>query len=173
MSPITIVCSPLLVNAAQVVSPIGGVRCTPPATTFRSARGTETLNTPSFSSSFPLTPVSCSICAVLSGAADAIAETNIMPSKVMRPIVVSLVVSPRASVTSKPASDDEAGRGRRNRQPRRLAPDHAQDEERYARGLQHRVEDEPGHDALLDGAGSAVAATSQRDERAEHRHRQL
>src|SRR5437867_116935 len=66
MSPMTTVWFPALLKAAQDVSPIGGVSFTPAAVTERSARGTETLNTPSFSSSLPFAPVSCSIRAVSS-----------------------------------------------------------------------------------------------------------
>ena len=51
MSPMTIVCSPALVNAAHAVSPIGGVIRTPAAVASMSPRGSDTLKTPSFSSS--------------------------------------------------------------------------------------------------------------------------
>src|SRR4051812_22471390 len=62
----TIVCLPMRMNAAQLVSPSGGVMRTPAAVTVRSLRGTETLNTPSLSLSLPLAPVSSSIRAVSS-----------------------------------------------------------------------------------------------------------
>src|ERR1700730_3250989 len=64
MSPITASCLPTLVNEAQAVSPIGGVRCTPAAVTWRSVRGNDTLKTPSFSLIEPFAPVSGSIFAV-------------------------------------------------------------------------------------------------------------
>src|SRR3954464_948846 len=67
----TIVCSPTFVNAAQHVRPIGGVIFTPPDVTARSERGMLTLKTFSFSSSFPLAPVNCSILAVSSFASAA------------------------------------------------------------------------------------------------------
>src|SRR5436190_18679131 len=61
-------------KAAQEVRPSGGVIFTPAVVTFRSARGTLTLKTPSFSSILPLAPVSCSIFAVssLASAAEAL-----------------------------------------------------------------------------------------------------
>src|SRR5438477_4578900 len=51
-------------KAAQDVRPRGGVTWTPAAVIDRSLRGTETLKTPSFSSSAPLAPVSSSMRAV-------------------------------------------------------------------------------------------------------------
>ena len=66
MSPMTTVCRPTCWNEAHDVRPIGGVRCTPATRTSRSSRGTETLKTPSFGSSFPLAPVSSSIRTVSS-----------------------------------------------------------------------------------------------------------
>src|SRR5207245_146075 len=51
-------------KAAHEVRPSGGVTWTPAAVTERSLRGTETLKTPSFSSSVPLAPVSSSMRAV-------------------------------------------------------------------------------------------------------------
>ena len=84
MSPITIVCVPAFVNAAHAVSPSGGVIRAPPTVAAMSARGIETLNTPSFASSVPFAPVSRSIAAVssaaagLSAAAAAPAETTRM-----------------------------------------------------------------------------------------------
>src|SRR5438552_12926599 len=59
----TITWSPIGLNAAQQVRPIGGVIFTPPAVTDISLRGMLTLNTPSFSLIFPLAPVNCSIFA--------------------------------------------------------------------------------------------------------------
>src|SRR5262245_12468280 len=53
-------------NPAHEVRPIGGDIVTPPMTTARSVRGTDTLNTPSFSSSAPLAPLSRSIAPVSS-----------------------------------------------------------------------------------------------------------
>src|SRR6516165_4348364 len=55
---------PSRLNEAQDVRPMGGVIFTPAMTTERSLRGTETLNTPSFSSRVPLAPVSRSILPV-------------------------------------------------------------------------------------------------------------
>ena len=63
-SPITIVRVPARWKDAHEVRPSGGVIRTPAAVTARSERGTETLNAPSFSSSLPLAPVSCSMRAV-------------------------------------------------------------------------------------------------------------
>ena len=80
MSPITMVCLPALVNAAQAVSPIGGVMRTPPTTALMSVRGSETLNTPSLASSTPLAPVSCSIAAVASGSSAAAAARRQSPA---------------------------------------------------------------------------------------------
>src|SRR5207237_1421501 len=64
MSPITTVCVPALVNAAQAVRPRGGVSLAPAAVTARSLRATCTLKTPCFSFHCPFSPVSCSILAV-------------------------------------------------------------------------------------------------------------
>src|SRR4029079_3699437 len=64
MSPITIVCLPAFVNAAHPVRPSGGVMRAPATVAAMSARGSDTLNTPSFASSAPFAPVSCSIAAV-------------------------------------------------------------------------------------------------------------
>src|SRR2546425_1250743 len=61
ISPMTTVCLPAGLNAAHDVSPMGGVSLTPAATTVRSLRGTDTLNTPSVSLNTPLAPVSSSI----------------------------------------------------------------------------------------------------------------
>src|SRR5215472_2953699 len=66
MSPITMVRLPSRLNAAQLVSPIGGVIFTPAVVTDKSLRGTDTLNTPSFALSAPFTPVSSSMRAVSS-----------------------------------------------------------------------------------------------------------
>jgi hypothetical protein len=67
MSPMTIVSPPAFLNDAQEVRPNGGVSLTPPAVMARSARGTETLNTPgSLASGFPFAPVSRSMRAVSS-----------------------------------------------------------------------------------------------------------
>src|SRR5437773_2984705 len=63
MSPMTTVLLPIRLNEAHDVRPIGGVIRTPATLMSRSARGTDTLKTPS-SSSFPLAPVSSSIRAV-------------------------------------------------------------------------------------------------------------
>src|SRR4026209_203314 len=70
---------PARVNAAHDVSPMGGVMWTPADVTARSERGALTLNTPAFSSSFPLAPVSCSMRAWSSaalGAASAVVEVR-------------------------------------------------------------------------------------------------
>src|SRR3569623_1873093 len=64
MSPMTMVCLPALVKAAQAVSPMPGVSFTPAAITRRSLRGKETLKTPSFASREPLATVRASIAAV-------------------------------------------------------------------------------------------------------------
>src|SRR5438270_101001 len=64
MSPMTTVCAPAFVKAAQAVRPRGGIILVPAVVTARSLRGISTLKTPSFSFHLPLTPVICSIRAV-------------------------------------------------------------------------------------------------------------
>src|SRR5712664_4067967 len=64
MSPITTVCAPAFVKAAQAVRPRGGVILAPAAVIARSLRGISTLKTPSFSFHLPFSPVSCSMRAV-------------------------------------------------------------------------------------------------------------
>src|SRR5436305_3108557 len=78
-------------NEAQQVSPIGGVIFTPPAVTLMSLRESDTLNTPSFSSSFPFAPVSCSIFAVsrvsaarAKGATDSAVQINDKQARIER-----------------------------------------------------------------------------------------
>jgi hypothetical protein len=65
----TIVRVPTRWKAAHEVSPIAGVRRTPPARTSISPRGAVTLKTPALSSRFPFAPVSRSMRAVSRGAA--------------------------------------------------------------------------------------------------------
>ena len=77
-SPITMVCAPPPLKAAQAVRPSGGVSFTPAAVEPISLRGYETLNVPSFSSSLPLSPVSCSIFAVSNLAAGCAASNTAM-----------------------------------------------------------------------------------------------
>src|SRR6185295_19925957 len=79
--------APVLVKAAQAVSPSGGVRCAPATVTARSVRGTCTRKTPSFSFHSPFSPVACSIRAVsrpfgaarTAGAARSTATMSFMP----------------------------------------------------------------------------------------------
>src|SRR2546428_210289 len=80
------VCAPPPLNAAQAVRPSGGVSFTPAAVEPISLRGYETLNAPSFSSSLPLSPVSCSIFAVSNLAAGcAASETHAGEAKQFLP----------------------------------------------------------------------------------------
>ena len=89
MSPITIVCLPALVNAAHAVRPSGGVIRTPAAVTLMSLRGSDTLKTPSFSSSVPLAPVSSSMPAVSKGAAGLSAAAALAASRVVAKMPVA------------------------------------------------------------------------------------
>ena len=121
MSPITIVCLPARVNAAQDVSPSGGVMRTPAAVALMSARGSETLKTPSLASSVPLAPVSSSIAAVSSEGAPASLGAAVARSQVgnkqIRTLAVNNVVgfmSPSARCAS-----------RRTLSPRRAASNQA------------------------------------------------
>src|SRR5881397_4054888 len=98
MSPMTTVCLPARLNAAHDVSPMGGVSLTPAATTVRSLRGTDTLNTPSMSLSTPLPPVSSSILPVSNdacGGPASAADAEASVSTAMKVRMVSSEISLR------------------------------------------------------------------------------
>src|SRR5450432_340313 len=113
MSPMTIVwldaCLPVFVNAAQAVRPSGGVIRTPAAVALMSARGNETLKTPSLASSAPLAPVSASIAAVsklaaglsAAHAAVAVARIEAAQNAAHAGIAVSVLMSSSSSTPRK------------------------------------------------------------------------